>query len=598
MAIINVELDNQNLSSVNGEYTFTTNFYNATTGELLNDIRFPQNQVHTTTTVTNPYYLPVSIADGLYNISNVKLKIAYKDKILEYTIPPTSVDCIESCSIFPILQVNKISNTTYSVTLSSSSDDTVNWKILNTSNVAVANGVSNISGNSFIITTATLPTGSYLLELVGSTCKGRDIKVFTTTPTLSPCTAGPTLFGNISNISPTGLTFGFDGISVFGITWRIKQGSSILRTGVVKHVSVALPGDATYNNSSPSISFAPLVDGVYTLEIEGESCSSSISSNTFTVNTASVPLSFISGSPSVTGSAGNYTMSISINKSGAYNTVILNSTTGTYYQNGNITYTANTPYIKTALPVGTYAVSVGSLQTTIVIQNTGGSPCTLGPNITNIFSASPVGVQFQFDGVGVSAITWRVKQAGNTVRTGVVYPINNSPFISFNELGEGTYTLEIEGNNCSSTPSSSVFSIVAIPQGNNAGVITTTVGNKYIGIINAKDFRAVANPTTGAVRLLYNEISTADQGSKQVKGWLLDSQLCEVPASEVALLRSSNGLVLPNDNYHFYLYYAATDTVSTYAQLRNQLWTLFLNPETWPLNSKTLEEVIIEVTNI
>lgn len=600
MAVIEVELGITNPTPVNGGYTFITNFYNATTDALLVDVKFPQGQVHTTNTISNPYFLPINIADGNYNISNVKVKIGYKDKIYEHVIPNQTIDCAADCSMFPITAVTRVTNTSYNVGLTSQSTATFNWKIISSvTEASVANGVANVNNaSSFLITIPTLNNGDYLLEVTGSTCKGKDIKIFTIANTLDPCEFGPNLL-NVSAVTNTSLQFNFDGTSVFGIAWEIRQGINVIRQGIIKHVSVAQPGDATFSNAYPTISYGALTDGNYTLHIQGSTCSSAITSQAFTVTGSVAPLQFISGSPSVTGSAGNYTMNVAINKSGVYNTVILNSTTGVYEQNGNITYVANTPYIKTGLPVGVYIVKVGTLETIITIQNTGGSPCTHGPLLSSIFNNSAFGLQFLFDGQGVTAITWRIKQGATIVRNGVVYPSNNIPFISYNELPVGSYTLEIEGNNCSSAVSSSGFTVSSVPVGNNAGVIVTNVGNKYIGIINGKDFKAEANPTTGAVRLIYNEISTADQGGKQVKGWLLGSQLQETKASEVASLRSSNGLVLPDGNYHFYLYYAATDIATTYAQLKNNLYTLFLNPETWPFNSRTLEEVIIEVkTNI
>lgn len=138
------------------------------------------------------------------------------------------------------------------------------------------------------------------------------------------------------------------------------------------------------------------------------------------------------------------------------------------------------------------------------------------------------------------------------------------------------------------------------PQGGISafGVKSTTVGNKYIGVINGQDLIATVNPTTGAVRIIYDEFRTARQGNKQTKGWLLNGHLSEIKPTELSQLRSTQGLILPDGDYHFYLYYAATDLVTNFADLRTHIYSLFLDPQTWPTNSREMEELIIEVKTI
>lgn len=598
MALINVDVKTENLTPVNGSYVFNTNFYNTTTGELLNDVRFPQNQITTLTSVEDVTTIPVEIANGNYPINNITIKIQFKDKVTSFDLTNLTVDCINDCESLPIVNIVAVNSTTYTITLSSATTNTYSYNVRNSS-TSVASGTANVTGSQFNIVIPTLPTGKYLLELTGNSCRGKSIFPFNISGTLPNCTRGPILM-NILNSSATSLQFQFDGEGVFGITWVIKQGTTTLRTGVIKHVSIAQPGEATFTNATPTISYGDLPADNYTLEISGQTCiTNGVSpSKAFTVGGTPIPLAFVSGSPSVTGSTGNYTMSIAINKSGAYNTVILNSTTGTYYQNGNITYVANTPYVKTALPVGNYAVKVGTLETTLVIANTGGTPCGTGngPTLTNVVSSAPSGLSFLFDGNGITAITWRIKQNNTTLRNGVVYPTSNTPFITYNELPTGDYVLEIEGNNCTSSVSTGVFTIAEIPQSNNSGVLITNAAGKSIGVIQGRYFKASVNQTTGAVRLLYDEISTADGSGTQVKGWLMGSELQEIKTSEKDALRSANGLVLPNGNYNFYLYYFPTSSVTTFDQIKNNIG--LVSNENWPLYSKVLEEVIIEVRNL
>lgn len=581
MASVNITIDTENLVPVNGQYTFTTKFLNATTNTPLNDPRFPQDQVHTTNVVSSNYEFSVNIADGNYSVENVKLRVIYKNIIKDYIIPTTPVNCLSDCTIFPIISVTQVSNTQFNVVLTNGGTATVAWKVFSNT-TQVANGVANIVTNSFNILTPSLPTGNYILELVGTSCKGKSTKSFNVTNTLPPCTQGPTLLSIISS-SSTSLKFQFDGLGVFGIAWRIKQGTSVLRNGVVSPT-----------NSTPTIEYAALTDGTYTLEIEGSTCSSTPTQASFTLSGSVEPLAFLPSYPKVTGTTDNYTLDVRINKSGAYNTTVLRTNSGQYYQNGNYTYIANgAGLVINSLPTGTYIIKVGTLETTVVISNSGGSPCTQGPTLMNIVSATPTGLSFLFDGQNITAIKWRIKQGGTLLRNNVVFPTNNTPFITYNELPIGDYTLEIEGDNCSSIVSSDDFTISPVPTGNNAGVIVTNVGSKYIGIINARKFKATANPTTGAIRLTYDEFSQADGSNKQVKGWLLGSQQQEIKPSDVAELRSANGKILPDGDYQFYLYYFPTENVTTFDQIKNNIG--LVNGPQWGQNSKVLEVVIIEI---
>lgn len=584
MASVNITIDTENLVPVNGQYTFTTKFLNATTNTPLNDPRFPQDQVHTTNVVSSNYEFSVNIADGNYSVENVKLRVIYKNIIKDYIIPTTPVNCLSDCTIFPIISVTQVSNTQFNVVLTSGGTATVAWKVFSNT-TQVANGVANIVTNSFNILTPSLPTGNYILELVGTSCKGKSTKPFNVTNTLPPCTQGPTLLSIISS-SSTSLKFQFDGLGVFGITWRIKQGTSVLRNGVVSPT-----------NSTPTIEYAALTDGTYTLEIEGSTCSSTPTQASFTLSGSVEPLAFLPSYPKVTGTTDNYTLDVRINKSGAYNTTVLRTNNGQYYQNGNYTYIANgAGLVINSLPTGTYIIKVGTLETTVVISNSGGSPCTQGPTLMNIVSATPTGLSFLFDGQNITAIKWRIKQGGTLLRNNVVFPTNNTPFITYNELPIGDYILEIEGDNCSSPVSSSPFTIVDIPQGNNAGVIVTTVGNKSIGIINGRNFTAIANSSTGNIRLFYDEITTAEGSNTQVKGWLLGSQQQEIKPADVATLRSTNGMALPDGNYDFYLYYFPTSAVSNFDQIKANIGLINSSPQQ---NSRTAERVIIEIkTNI
>lgn len=94
--------------------------------------------------------------------------------------------------------------------------------------------------------------------------------------TLSACTEGPTIL-SILEITNTSLTYQFHGLNVNEMYWRIKAGNLTLETGVaIPDVEPDEDADAYQQ-----IVFPYQPDGAYTLEVEGRTCSSSVSSMSF-----------------------------------------------------------------------------------------------------------------------------------------------------------------------------------------------------------------------------------------------------------------------------------------------------------------------------
>lgn len=101
--------------------------------------------------------------------------------------------------------------------------------------------------------------------------------IATRTPTASVltgnvCKRGPTL-SSITNQKTTGLTFLFDGQDVFSIRYRVKSGDNIIVTDTVS------PQFASVDVVFPT----EIASGAYVFEIEGNSCTSLVSSLPFTI---------------------------------------------------------------------------------------------------------------------------------------------------------------------------------------------------------------------------------------------------------------------------------------------------------------------------
>lgn len=141
-----------------------------------------------------------------------------------------------------------------------------------------ADGFSLNFGNDYTIFFRKSGAG-FVLDFQPQTSTTTTTTSTTTTlnPNLPACGRGPTLFtgdGNpaILNITSTSLSFRFDGDGLTSIKWRIKSGSTVIRNGVVVVFSNVVP-----------ITFLGIEAGNYTFEIEGQNCTSPVSSASFTI---------------------------------------------------------------------------------------------------------------------------------------------------------------------------------------------------------------------------------------------------------------------------------------------------------------------------
>jgi len=107
--------------------------------------------------------------------------------------------------------------------------------------------------------------------------------------------------------------------------------------------------------------------------------------------------------------------------------------------------------------------------------------CSSGPTLTGVNNVSKTGLNFDFSGSGISTIKWRILQNGNAAASGTTGELNNTTNvnISFGSLNAGNYTLEVQGNNCVSSPSLLGFEVlepvVVIPACQNGPGITRII---------------------------------------------------------------------------------------------------------------------------
>ncbi|WAC12238.1 T9SS type A sorting domain-containing protein [Dyadobacter pollutisoli] len=110
--------------------------------------------------------------------------------------------------------------------------------------------------------------------------------------------------------------------------------------------------------------------------------------------------------------------------------------------------------------------------------------CTAGPTLKTVTNVTQTGLQFTFDGTGISTVKWRIKSNTTDVRTGTTPDLAGAKTVNltYASLAAGNYSLEIEGGNCTSAVTKLNFTInppvVTIPDClNGPAAATTTITN-------------------------------------------------------------------------------------------------------------------------
>lgn len=267
------------------------------------------------------------------------------------------------------------------------------------------------------------------------------------------CAGGPTLSG-ISNTTKTALQFTFTGTNIPNVKWKIKLNNNQVRSGTTAQLNNAKTVNLTYES---------LAAGTYVLEIEGGDCTSSVSSQSFTV-TDVVPACV--GGPTVTSITNITSTALNVNfagtnipnltwkiKSGA--TQLAGGTTGTLTAN-NARLTFNN------IVNGNYTLEIQGSSCTSGVSSrsfTIAANCDRGPNLQEISSITEESLNFLFDGNGVYGINWKILQGSSVMRQNSVAPQSNRLSITYSTLPKGDYTLQIEGGTCISTVSAMNFAV-------------------------------------------------------------------------------------------------------------------------------------------
>ncbi|MCF0062798.1 T9SS type A sorting domain-containing protein [Dyadobacter chenwenxiniae] len=269
------------------------------------------------------------------------------------------------------------------------------------------------------------------------------------------CPGGPTL-GTISNVSQTALRFSYSGNGIPNIDWRIKSGSTVVRSGKT----------GTLSSTNVDISFSTLSAGNYTLEIEGGDCKSSVSTSNFNITPPNC-----AGGPTIATIANASTTALMLTVNGTNipnltwrikkngNTVANGKTGGLTANSVQITYPAQSLGTYTLEIEGGDCVSSVSSKSFDITSADSRMPCALGPNLKGISDPKSTELVFNFHGENVASIDWKIMKGSNMMRSARVNLQSDRPKITFAALPDGDYILAIEGGSCKSSVQTMAFKV-------------------------------------------------------------------------------------------------------------------------------------------
>lgn len=179
--------------------------------------------------------------------------------------------------------------------------------------------------------------------------------------------------------------------------------------------------------------------------------------------------------------------------------------------------------------------------------------CGRGPDILEIYDPTSTSLRFLFDGFGIYSIKWKIREAVSTniVRQSTVVvaldngtPIfspSNQPIINYTTLSDGDYVLEIEGNNCSSTPSTMSFTL-------DDGVIVIPPDEDEIELATYYDDSGTADLKCRVIGVFPITVQVFDETDDEVFSDTKSSNEIEIPDSVVTALGTQTMRIVATDD--------------------------------------------------
>ncbi|MCE6990306.1 T9SS type A sorting domain-containing protein [Dyadobacter sp. CY323] len=403
----------------------------------------------------------VDLSFGSLSPGNYKLAIEGGNCVsgqseLNFTVPAPPVgNCIAGPNLGAI---TNISATGLQFGFDGLGVHTIKWKILSGANTVASGTTPELTSANVNLIFSSLTPGNYKLAIEGGDCTSSvSEKPFTVPGSTPNCSAGPTL-KTVTNITPTSLRFTYEGTGVSTIKWKILSGLNTVETKTTGNLST----------TTVNVTFGTLSPGNYKLSIEGGNCVSGQSELSFTVPVPPVPDCI--GGPSISTIKNISQTGLTVDFAGTnlqiFSWKILQNTSEV--GSGKTTYlsTKSTAITFPTLAAGTYTLQIipedckGTPATkTFVVPVAQLTPCVFGPELLSLKDPSPTALKFQFNGIQVTAINWKIMKGNTMMRSSSVEPKSSLPEITYDRLNDGEYTLEIQGGNCKSAVASSTFKV-------------------------------------------------------------------------------------------------------------------------------------------
>lgn len=475
----------------------------------------------------------------------------------------TTIQCgggggVTPCSTNPVLTAVTSTTTTATLTVSGFGGVTdIVWRLKNLSGVIVKSGFAPISSNTVVVTYsgAAVPAGNYTMEIEATSCQ-------------SAVTGLPV---TISGGGGGGGTIETEDASILGIT---KLGFSY---DYPTH-------DSTIGVTGLNSSYTIRVEAVDTIPLTGKTWNGTTDEAPFTqftylINDTRYP---------------NLTYS---------NLFRLNAVTDgldamqpgkkykIYVENPAV---PNYAFIKEILIPNN---SISGFQEIPISGGGGSGNCQQGPTLISIISATPNNVTYQFNGIGIAQIRNRIKQGSTVISNTVSSPTSSTVTINLSTpLSQGTYTLEIQGESCTSpvsTPQSFVISggggggtiIEPVIQTSADGVFVTTRGSEvYYMNHGINTIMKVLN--TGRVKIEQQNGSPVPKTKTAINGTanlIILKNEKSMEADDVDKFIGPEGDYLAKDNFTVYVCYWGTVLTRESLQRRQHTpWQSFTRPESAP----------------
>lgn len=264
---------------------------------------------------------------------------------------------------------------------------------------------------------------------------------------------------------------------------------------------------------------------------------------------------------------------------------IIKNSGGTTVRSGNFTSgPGSIPISYAALDNASYTLTVNAANctgtSTLGFSISGLPSCTAGPLILSVTNVTSTGLTFNFHGVNVFGIDWKILNSSGSVLRSNSFTASYPPIvpITFSALTDGNYNLVISGNTCSGGSNKEFTISTSTGPGEevalaNPGVRSATQGGREFEWIESRNTSLTIN-SNGSVTLNCPATKTSVDGGLTCYRLVFLNHIPLQGANLTALLGS--GLMLDD----------GATTIHVMYSTQTDPFVLIQNPAPWDLGTR------------